>query len=290
MITEHTAPHPAPYISPRPFVGVSLKLYFGLRETRRWLMEVADLGREPGLVPDHADFTVLPAFPALTDARNILACTPVQSGAQDLHWADHGAWTGAVSGPMIAETGARYVEVGHAERRRFFGEGDSTVVTKARAAIRAGLIPLLCVGEERPQDPPAAIKQTLTQVRAVLDNCDISGGLVIAYEPVWAIGADQPASTEHVRTVTDAINSELAQRGVAPHVQLIYGGTAGPGTYTQLVRHGARLDGLFLGRRAHDPANLRDVLREVVGGHPDPGRPSGAPAPLRDIPGAQPGP
>lgn len=248
-------------VGPRPVVGVSLKLYFGLARTRAWLAEVAALRDALAALPRPVDLFVLPAFPALADARELLAGTGIAYGAQDVHWAESGAWTGEVSAGMLAETGARYVEVGHAERRRHFGETDETVAAKTRAATHAGLIPVICAGERRADSLADASEETLTQVRAALSGAVPGSEVVIAYEPVWAIGAREPAPADHVRAVAGAIRGALRDHDV--HGRLIYGGTAGPGTYTEL--RGA-VDGLFLGRLAHDTEGLRKVVEEISGG------------------------
>ncbi|WP_251076562.1 triose-phosphate isomerase family protein [Streptomyces benahoarensis] len=248
-------------VRPRPVVGVSLKLYFGLARTRAWLAEVAALRDALAALPRPVDLFVLPAFPALADARELLAGTGIGYGAQDVHWAESGAWTGEVSAGMLAETGARYVEVGHAERRRHFGETDETVAAKTRAATHAGLVPVICAGELRADDLAGAAEETLTQVRAALSGAVPGSEVVIAYEPVWAIGAREPAPASHVRAVADAIRGALRDHDVRG--RLIYGGTAGPGTYTEL---GGAVDGLFLGRLAHDTEGLRKVVEEIAAG------------------------
>lgn len=244
----------------RPVVGVSLKLYFGLAETRKWLADVAALSGTAGLADRPVDLFVLPSFPALADARELLAGTGVAFGAQDVHWAESGAWTGEVSAGMLVEAGATYVEVGHAERRAHFGETDATVRAKTRAATAAGLIPVICAGERDGADRARAVEETLTQVRAALDGALPGSELVIAYEPVWAIGAADPAPAEHVLTVATAIRACLDAHDV--RARLIYGGTAGPGTYERLSA--GPVDGLFLGRLAHDTEGLHRVLDEIV--------------------------
>lgn len=248
-------------VAPRPLVGVSLKLYFGLARTRAWLADVAALDDALRALPRPVDLFVLPSFPALADARELLSGTAVDFGAQDVHWAESGAWTGEVSAGMLAETGARYVEVGHAERRRHFGETDETVAAKTRAVTRAGLIPVICAGERRADDLGAAVQDTLTQVRAALSAAAPGSEVVVAYEPVWAIGSYEPAPAEHVRSVAAAIRGALRDHDVRG--RLVYGGTAGPGTYSDLA---GCVDGLFLGRLAHDTEGLRKVLEEIAGG------------------------
>ncbi|SHN21102.1 triose-phosphate isomerase [Streptomyces yunnanensis] len=257
----HHATAPAARAAPRPVVGVSLKLYFGLARTRAWLAEVAALDAVLAGLPRPVDLFVLPSFPALADARELLSGTRIGYGAQDVHWAEQGAWTGEVSAGMLVETGARYVEVGHAERRRHFGETDETVAAKTRAATTAGLVPVICAGEQRAGDPATAAEETLAQVRAALAGAAPGSEVIVAYEPVWAIGAREPAPAGHVRAVATALRGALHDHNVRG--RLIYGGTAGPGTHGELA---GAVDGLFLGRLAHDTEGLRKVLEELSGG------------------------
>ncbi len=244
----------------RPVVGVSLKLYFGLAETRKWLADVAALAGTAALGARAVDLFVLPSFPALADARELLAGTGVAFGAQDVHWAESGPWTGEVSAGMLTEAGAAYVEVGHAERRAHFGETDDVVRAKTRAATAAGLVPVVCAGERDGADLAAAVEETVGQVRAALAGAVPGSEVVIAYEPVWAIGAADPAPAAHVLAVAAAIRACLDDHDVRG--RLIYGGTAGPGTYEQLSA--GPVDGLFLGRLAHDTEGLRRVLDEIA--------------------------
>jgi triosephosphate isomerase len=223
---------------------------------------VAALAEDLAALPRPVDVVVFPAFPVLCDAQVLLAGTGIAFGAQTVHWADRGPWTGEVSVGMLIETGARYVEVGHAERRRYFAEDDETVAAKMRAATHAGLVPLLCAGEQHGDDLSRAVEETLAQVRTALSGAKPGSEVVIAYEPVWAIGARTPASARHVQAVATAIDECLRSHDVRG--RLVYGGTAGPGTFTELTRGGATpLDGLFLGRLGHDTASLRNVLQEV---------------------------
>ena len=242
----------------RRLVGVSLKAYFGLERTRRWVAAVVGLARD-GHLPDGVDVFVIPDFVSLTGARELLDGTGVQLGAQDVFWADGGAFTGEVCAPVLAEAGCRYVEVGHAERRRLFGEDDAVTARKAGAAARAGLVPLVCVGETENHGAEAAAKECLTQLAPVLDEVGPDAELVIAYEPVWAIGAAEPAGSAYIAEVAAVLRAGLPER--AGTTRLIYGGSAGPGLFTEVSQ---AVDGLFLGRFAHDTENLRAVLAEVA--------------------------
>ena len=238
-------------------IGISLKMYFGRARTVEWCRAIADIARShPAVTQEQAQLVVLPSLPYLLDARELFASTPVRIGGQDLFWEDSGAFTGEVSGTQLCELGCDYVEIGHAERRRIFGEDDDIIAAKTAAAFRNGLTPLLCVGEERPSSVEAATSECVAQLDSALST--VTGPVVVAYEPQWAIGAAEPASPPYIAAVCSALRSHLSNftRG-----QVIYGGSAKPGLLTQL---GEGVDGLFLGRFAHDPAAVAMILDEVV--------------------------
>jgi triosephosphate isomerase (TIM) len=245
-------------------LGVSLKMYFGHRQTVAWCREVARVAEElPALDRGTVSLFVLPSFPALVPAGQALAGSPVQLGAQNLHWEDRGPFTGEVSGPQLREAGCRYVEVGHAERRRLFAEDDQAVTAKTAAALRNGLIPVICVGEERPAPVEAAAATCTAQLAAALQAVDgrQEPPIVVAYEPVWAIGASEPASVEHIRGVCARLRFWLGGQERFPQSRVIYGGSAGPGLLTRL---GPDVDGLFLGRFAHDVGALAGIVEEAA--------------------------
>ncbi|MDQ0729324.1 triose-phosphate isomerase family protein [Arthrobacter sp. B1I2] len=243
------------------YVGVSTKMYLGYQASLRWLSEVRSVVDErPGLATGSAKDSpvrvfVIPSFPVLEPATRILAGSPVVLGAQNCAWGD-GPLTGEVSPGMLAELGVTLVEIGHAERRRLFAEDDAVVARKVRAAVGHSLTPLLCIGEPDMLDAGAAADFCLRQVRAATGGDPaVLDRLVLAYEPVWAIGADAPAPPHHVNSVLALLRAELG-----PDCPLIYGGSAGPGLLPQLPA----ADGLFLGRFAHDAANLGRVLDEAL--------------------------
>lgn len=242
-------------------LGVSLKLYLDVAATAAWAEGVADVARRhPSILDGTVELFVLPSLPALPAVQAAIAGTAVTVGAQDLHWQDRGAFTGAVSGADLAATGCELVEIGHAERRRIFGEDDDVVRRKVAAAVRNGLIPVLCVGERDQVDPSTAAAQCVAHLDAVLSGVDVTGELIVAYEPEWAIGAASPATPEHVRAVVAALRAHLAERGAA-RARVIYGGSAQPGTLTALA---GAVDGLFLGRFAHDTAALESIVDEAA--------------------------
>jgi triosephosphate isomerase len=240
-------------------IGVSLKMYFGHREAIRWCDEAAQIAAaNPAVISGDVEFFVVPSFLAILPAIRAFAGTPVLIGAQDLATEDSGAFTGEVSGAELAETGVRLAEVGHAERRRLFHEDDDIVAGKTSAALRHRLTPVLCLGE--PAHTPDAAAFAVRQLEHALDNAP-AGRVIVAYEPVWAIGAMHPADPAHVKTVCAAVRAALEHRPEREGSSVIYGGSAGPGLLSSLR---PEADGLFLGRFAHDPIAVRRILDEAA--------------------------
>lgn len=240
-------------------------MYFRPSRTLDWCRHVHAMAMsEPALESGRVRLVVLPAFTSIGDTVRLLAGTPVAVGGQDLAAQDSGAFTGEVSGADLAEIGCTYVEVGHAERRRLFGETDEVVAAKLAAARRHGLTPILCVGEtDAAATPSRAAVIVAHQVRSALGTADPSASdVVLAYEPVWAIGQAKPADPAYVAEVCYEVRAELAH--VDLPYRLVYGGSAGPGLLTRLRSGGQpTVDGLFLGRFAHDPQALGVVVREL---------------------------
>ncbi|OUE05829.1 Triosephosphate isomerase [Clavibacter michiganensis subsp. michiganensis] len=242
-------------------IGVSLKMYLGHAETVAWCEAVAAIARtHPATTGGEAELVALPSYLSVPAAVRILDGLAAV-GAQDLAAEDAGAFTGEVSGGQIRELGGAFVEVGHAERRRLFGETDQVVRRKADAALRAGLVPILCVGEETRQDPADAARECIRQLDDALAAARAAGHrIVVAYEPQWAIGAAEPASDAHIRAVCRELRAHVRALDAHPGSAVIYGGSAGPGLLTRI---GDDVDGLFLGRFAHDPRAVASILDEV---------------------------
>jgi len=241
-------------------VGVSLKMYFGYRAARKWVADVADLAaRTPAVADGSVELFIAPTYPQLLPTLEAVAGTRTLVGAQDASEHDAGAFTGEVSPAELAEIGVSLVELGHAERRRMFGDTDAVVARKSAAALRNGLVPVLCVGEPDRVSAEDALAFATAQVLSATADAP-AGRVIVAYEPVWAIGAPHPAPVDHIRTVTSGLRRLLAELPDRADSAVIYGGSAGPGLLTELGDH---VDGLFLGRFAHDPSALADVLREA---------------------------
>lgn len=240
----------------KPIVAISLKMYFDRARTLSYIRTLT------GTVAQ-ADYSgiqlaVLPDFLTIWEAAGILDGSGLLLGAQDICQDDRGAFTGEVSGADLAELGVALVELGHAERRTIYGEDDALVAAKFAATVRNGMIPLLCIGEAQRSDADQAAQQCLTQIQAVAGDV-LPEQVWFGYEPYWAIGAAQPAPVEHVQQVCTAIRAGLGEQG--QRAAILYGGSAGPGLLTKL---GDSVDGLFLGRFAHNPEAFFSVAAEAL--------------------------
>ncbi|KAF3065103.1 putative triosephosphate isomerase [Daldinia childiae] len=263
-----TSPAPAPISPPRRrIVGVSTKMYFSAARTKQYVDELLQILSSPSTPLNNIDIFIIPDHITLTSVITQLQRSPIPilPGAQDAFYEDIGAYTGEISPAVLSEVGCRIVELGHAERRRIFGETDADTARKAAAAARNGLIPLICIGERSKADGDegvrVAVDECRTQVEAVLAALPTTAEMVLAYEPVWAIGAAEPAGAEHVVAVTQAIRGLECVRNREGNTRILYGGSAGPGLFAQL-KDG--VDGLFLGRFAHDPAQFYKTIVEVA--------------------------
>jgi triosephosphate isomerase len=245
---------------PRVSIGVSLKMYFGHSDARRWFTRVARLAEaHPAVAEGHVEFFVIPTYLQVLPAVEAFAGTRALIGAQDVAAWDHGAYTGEVGAPELAEVGVRVAEVGHAERRRLFGETDEVVAAKVAASLRNGITPVVCLGETEQLPAADAAVEVARQLHAALHGAP-AGRVIIAYEPVWAIGAPEPAPVAHIAVVAEKLRAELDLLADRDGSAVIYGGSAGPGLLTRLRDS---VDGLFLGRFAHDPDALAGVLDEA---------------------------
>lgn len=207
---------------------------------------------------------IIPPFTALREVKAMLAATSVKVGAQNMHWEDAGAWTGEVSAPMLKDCGLDIVELGHSERREHFGETDRTVGLKTAAAVRHGLIPLICIGETLEERQAGRAAEVLeTQVRAALEPVKGSAApVLLAYEPVWAIGVNGIPATADYADARQAEIIAVATKVMGRKIPCLYGGSVNPGNAAELISC-PHVDGLFIGRSAWDVAGYLDILARV---------------------------
>ena len=228
-------------------VGTSSKMNLTSTEAGRYLDVLCPLVTD---VPDRQLFVLLP-FTSIWVARDRLEGTPIRWGAQDVHPEDAGAHTGDVSASMLADLGCTYVEVGHHERRRDYGETDDLIGAKVVAAQRWGMTAILCVGEQVRQ-PFVQVSDVIGSQLAAAARAD-PARLIVAYEPSWAIGTGaSPASPDWVAGVHAVIRERLAESVAGTTVPIIYGGSVDLESAPALLAQPA-VDGLFVGRQALDP-------------------------------------
>ena len=245
-----------------PMIATSLKMYFDHDETIDWTRKVRDIAlRSSDIREGQGKLVIFPSFPSLPEVLEIVGDAPIFVGAQNMAVAAHGPYTGEVSARTLRQIGCTYVELGHFERKKFFGETPDDVRAKVSLATEENLIPLICLGEEKQMSPEQAGDICIDFIAHVTGGITTpSHHLVFAYEPEWAIGAAEPASASYVRSVASRVGSWLRKQPGLESSNLIYGGSAGPGLLTKLK---GPVDGLFLGRFAHDPAALEAVLNEI---------------------------
>ncbi|MEQ5870724.1 triose-phosphate isomerase [Sagittula sp. NFXS13] len=242
-------------------VGTSWKMNKTLAEARDWADGLAQADLDPRI-----QSFVIPPFTAVREVATMLASSPAKVGAQNMHWADAGAWTGEVSAPMLVDCGLDIVELGHSERRAHFGETNETVGLKVESTVRHGLIPLICIGETLDDREAGSATEVLEhEVRSALGK--LSGDqkdaeIWLAYEPVWAIGENGiPATSDYA----DARQAEIiatAEDILGRRVPCLYGGSVNPENCAELIAC-AHIDGLFIGRSAWDIAGYLDILSRV---------------------------
>jgi triosephosphate isomerase (TIM) len=273
----------------RPLIAGNWKMHLTHLEAIGLVQKLAFSLKEPEL--EAAEVVVLPPFTALRSVQTLVAGDKLEVGygAQDLSVQDSGAYTGEVSGAMLAALACRYVVVGHSERRALHGEDDAVVAGKVQAALRHGLVPILCVGEGlevrragehvahcTAQLDAALEGLTAEQLTAPGEGAGIvggggsgsGGGIVIAYEPVWAIGTGEVATPEDAQEVCSALRSRLAERfgaETAGIVRILYGGSV-KAANTAGILAGPDVDGALVGGASLDADEFTQICRTAADG------------------------
>ena len=237
------------------------KMNHGPEAARAFIQRFLDL-TDPA--PERRLWFFPPAVSIAAASEAARARPDVLVGAQNVHWEPKGAFTGEVSIPMVREAGARLVLVGHSERRHLFGETDDQVARKTVAVCKAGLQPLVCVGETLAEREGGRTEHViLRQLEPLLDKVPAAdwAGVVIAYEPVWAIGTGRNATPDDAAQVHELIRFTLGRRGVPGRIPILYGGSVNAGNVLALLAR-PELDGVLVGGASLDP----DGWAELVGG------------------------
>ncbi len=219
-----------------------------------------------GARPFGCDVAVCVPFPYLSETAVALAGSHLRWGAQDCSVHEQGAYTGEVSAAMLAEFGCRFVLVGHSERRQYHAESDQLVADKASAALAKGVTPIVCVGETLAQreagQTEAVVKRQLSAVIHTLGHC--TGEMVVAYEPVWAIGTGQVASPEQAQAVHALLRAQLqAATAHAATMRILYGGSMKPDNAAALLAQ-PDIDGGLIGGASLKATDFVAILRAAA--------------------------
>ena len=249
----------------RPFVAGNWKMHMTVPEAGGLVRALLAAGPE---ISDAA-VVLIPPFTALREAAGLLEETEIGLGAQDLFWEDKGAFTGEISGPMLRDAGCEYVVVGHSERRKHFGETDLTVNRKARAAVRAGLAPIVCVGESlEERESGKAAERVESQIAEGLRDIgpeEISA-VILAYEPVWAIGTGKNATPEQAQEIHAHLRRLLEEKygnQTAECAIILYGGSVKAANSYSLIKE-RDIDGFLVGGASLDAESFSDIAREAI--------------------------
>ncbi len=240
------------------WIGTSWKMNKTLAESRAFAEGLRLAEPDPRI-----QRFVIPPFTAVREVKVALARTDVKVGAQNMHWEDAGAWTGEVSPVMLTDCRLDIVELGHSERRAHFNETDATVGLKVESAVRHGLIPLICIGETAAEKAAGRADAVLrAQVEAALSRLrgdQKAAPILLAYEPVWAIGTGgTPAAPDHA-DARQARIIEICKELTGRRLPCLYGGSVDQDNCAELVSR-PHVDGLFIGRAAWNVEGYTDIL------------------------------
>ncbi|HEX2707004.1 MAG TPA: triose-phosphate isomerase [Solirubrobacterales bacterium] len=217
----------------------------------------------PRIAATQCDVVICPSFIALNEVVERRRGTAVRVAAQNMHEEDSGAFTGEISAPMLVELDVEAVVLGHSERRQLFGETDEALARKVPAALAAGLEPILCVGEtEAARDggeTEAVLEHQLEADLAAVDSADLAR-VVVAYEPIWAIGSGRNATPEQAQGASAFIRDVLGMRGAAAdEIRILYGGSVKPANAAEILSK-PDVDGALVGGAALDPVDFAAIV------------------------------
>jgi triosephosphate isomerase len=247
--------------SRKPLIAGNWKMYKTSSEAQQTAAEIVRLTSNTTGV----DILIAPPFTALSEVYRIVAGTNVCLGAQNLFWEKEGAFTGEISPAMLKDAGCSHLIIGHSERRQYFGETDDTVNKKIRAAINFDLIPVLCVGEtEKERDAGQTFYVLDKQIKKGLEGFSFEdvARLVVAYEPVWAIGTGKTATREQAQEAHHFIRSLLEKlfgKTASQTVRILYGGSVKPGNIKELMDM-PDVDGALVGGASLDAKTFSDIV------------------------------
>jgi triosephosphate isomerase (TIM) len=245
----------------RPYIAANWKLWGTRAEARSYVERLLELVPDEGERP--AELVLCAPFTALDVCAEGLRGSGIRVGAQNMHQEDSGAYTGEISAPMLTELGVEAVVLGHSERRQYFCEADKALCEKVPAALDAGLQPILCVGEtEEEREADETQRKLRHQVQSDLERVpdERLADVVIAYEPIWAIGTGQVATPEQAQEAIAFVRALVGDRSeeAAERVRVLYGGSVKPGNASEILAQ-PDVDGALVGGASLDPASFAEI-------------------------------
>jgi len=243
----------------KPVIAGNWKMNKTPGETRRFISEL-----KTRLSGANAEIVICPPFACLAAAQEALAGSPVALGAQNMHYEDSGAYTGEVSADILKELGVEYVIIGHSERREYFAETDELVNKKVKKALQKGLKPIVCVGERLEQREAGLTEEVVRlQTKAALSGLlgDDMQNIIIAYEPIWAIGTGRTATAQDANITIKAIRNAAREMAGdwADVVRILYGGSMKPENVTELMAM-SDIDGGLIGGASLDADSFARII------------------------------
>jgi triosephosphate isomerase len=245
----------------KPLIAGNWKMHANIEEARQLAAAVVQAAAR---VHDR-EVMIAPPYTALAAVESVIAGTGVLLGAQNVHWEGKGAFTGEISGTMLRDVGCGMAIVGHSERRHVFGESDQMINRRVKGALQSGLIPVFCIGETLEQREAGQTMQVLEkQVRAGLDSVALTDGgqLVVAYEPVWAIGTGKTATEAQAQEAHSFIRGLLAdlyEKNIAAQMRILYGGSVKPDNIDILMQQND-IDGALVGGAALNAESFERII------------------------------
>lgn len=246
----------------QPLIAGNWKMYKTLSEATQLVQGlVGTVGGEK-----EVEVAVCPPFTALSTVAGLIKDSSIRLGAQNLFWEKEGAYTGEVAPGMLADLGCYYVVLGHSERREYFGETDETVNKKVHAAYAAGMIPIVCVGESLEQRKAGETEQLVTsQTEKGMAGLspEHAAKLVVAYEPIWAIGTGLSSDGPDANHVIGVIRQTLASmygQAVADQIRILYGGSVKPANIKEFMAE-SEIDGALVGGASLDAASFTSIVK-----------------------------
>ncbi|MGW8161609.1 MAG: triose-phosphate isomerase [Desulfobulbales bacterium] len=245
----------------KPLIAGNWKMHTTVLEAQQLASAVAHAA---AAVPDR-DVMIAPPYTALAAVAQVLADTGVILGAQNVHWEEAGAFTGEISAGMLKDVGCTMAIIGHSERRHVFGENDTMINKRVAGALRSSLVPVLCVGETLEQrEAGQTLKVLEEQVRAGLAGINIIDGskLVVAYEPVWAIGTGKTATESQAQEAHHFIRTllcDICEKNIAAQMRILYGGSVKPENIDILMQQDD-IDGALVGGAALNAESFERII------------------------------